>query len=59
MNQTQLPYAMRAIPRRQLTAAEVLARLQAIPQRSSLHIRPALLQEIVARVKREFNLSDN
>jgi len=42
---------LRAIRRRQLTAAEVLARLRAIPQRSSLYIRPALLEEIITRVQ--------
>jgi predicted nucleic acid-binding protein len=49
---------LRAIRRRQLTAAEVLARLRAIPQHSSLHIRPALLEEIITRVQQEYNVAD-
>lgn len=47
---------LRAIRRRQLTAAEVLARLRAIPQRSSLHIRPALLEEIILRLQQEYGI---
>jgi len=30
--------------------------LKAIPQRSSLYIRPALLEEIIARVEQEYGL---
>ena len=47
---------LRAIRRGQLTAMEVLACLRAIPQLSSLHISPALLQEIINRVQREYGL---
>ena len=39
-----------------LAAAEVLARLRAIPQRSSLYIRPALLEEIITRVQQEYGV---
>jgi predicted nucleic acid-binding protein len=47
---------LRAIRRRQLTATEVLVRLRAIPQRSSLYVRPALLEEIVTRVQQEHGI---
>jgi predicted nucleic acid-binding protein len=47
---------LRAMRRGQLTGAEVLARLRAIPQRSSLYISPALLQEIINRVQGEYGL---
>ena len=41
---------VRAIRRHQMTKAEVLERLREIPLRTSLHIRPALLTEVIARV---------
>lgn len=41
---------IRAIRRRQLTKAEVLDLLRAISVRSTLHIRAALLAEVIARV---------
>jgi hypothetical protein len=47
---------LRAIRRHQLTTAEVLARLQVIPQRSSLYIRPALLKDIITRVQQEYGV---
>lgn len=48
---------LRAIRRNQLTPTEVLALLQAIPQRSSLYINPVLLQEIIGRVQQEYDLT--
>ncbi len=47
---------LRAIRRNQLTPREVLALLEAIPQRSSLFINPSLLREIIARVQQEYTL---
>lgn len=47
---------LRAIRRGQRSAAEVLALLQAIPQRSSLYISSALLKEIIRRVQCEYDL---
>lgn len=47
---------LRAIRRHQLTTAEVLARLRVIPQRSSLYIRPALLEDIITRVQQEYGV---
>lgn len=41
---------IRAIRRRQLTKAEVLDLLRAIPLRTTLHIRASLLAEVIARV---------
>lgn len=45
-----LGIVVRAIRRRQRSPEEVLALLAAIPSRSTLHVRPALLQDIIARV---------
>jgi predicted nucleic acid-binding protein len=42
---------LRAIRRQQRTSHEVLAILRDLPVRSSLHIRPALLEEIIAQVE--------
>lgn len=42
---------LRAIRRQQRTAQEVVATLRAIPLRSTLHIRPALLEEIIKQVE--------
>lgn len=44
---------LRAIRRQQRTPVEVLAILSDLPTSSSLHIRPGLLQEILARVEDE------
>jgi predicted nucleic acid-binding protein len=43
---------IRAIRRGQRTAREILVLLAQIPARSSLHVRPALLQEIAAQLSR-------
>ena len=42
---------LRAIRRRQRTRNEVLSLLRDLPARSSLHVRPALLEEIIAQVE--------
>lgn len=42
---------LRAIRRGQKSQAEVLAVLRAIPNQSSLHIKPALLQDVIAQVE--------
>ncbi|MCX6029129.1 MAG: DNA-binding protein [Chloroflexi bacterium] len=47
---------LRAIRRSQFTPAEVLARLQDIPLRSSLHIRPGLLADVISQVRHEYSL---
>ncbi len=47
---------LRAIRRGQLTPAEALARLQDIPLRSSLHIRPGLLADVISQVRHEYSL---
>jgi predicted nucleic acid-binding protein len=43
---------LRAIRRHQRTKHEVLSILRDLPVRSSLHVRPALLEEITAQVER-------
>lgn len=48
---------LRAIRRDQLTPLEVLALLQALPQRSSLYINPVLLREIISRLQQEYGLA--
>lgn len=42
---------LRSIRRRQRTRDEVLSLLRELPARSSLHVRPALLEEIIAQVE--------
>ena len=42
---------LRAIRRSQRTREEILGLLRAIPSRSTLHIRPSLLSEIIAEVE--------
>jgi predicted nucleic acid-binding protein len=43
---------LRAIRRRQRTQHEVMSILRDLPVRSSLHVRPALLEEIMTQVER-------
>jgi predicted nucleic acid-binding protein len=43
---------LRAIRRRQRTQHQVLIILRDLPERSSLHVRPALLEEIMSQVER-------
>ncbi|MBN1483735.1 MAG: hypothetical protein JXA37_03360 [Chloroflexia bacterium] len=47
---------LRAIRRNLRTPQEVLALLQALPIKSSLHIRPTLLGTIIEQVQQEFDL---
>lgn len=42
---------IRAIRRQTLTKAEVLSLLHAIPNKTTLHVRPALLKEVIADVE--------
>ena len=42
---------IRAIRRHCLTKAEVLALLNAVPKQTTLHVRPALLREVIANVE--------
>jgi predicted nucleic acid-binding protein len=46
---------LRAIRRRQRTLQQVLLTLRSLPTRSSLHIRPDLLQRIITRVETELD----
>lgn len=41
---------VRAMRRRQLSKAQVLTLLQQVPERSSLHIRPGLLADVIGQV---------
>ncbi len=45
---------IRAIRRGRRTPAEVITLLEQLPARSSLHIRPVLLGEVLDRLRREF-----
>jgi len=45
---------VRAVRQQLRTPSEVLALLAAIPQQTTLHIRPSLLNEVIARVKAEW-----
>lgn len=42
---------IRALRRGQRDREEILRLLRAIPERTTLHIKPALLQEVIARVE--------
>jgi len=45
---------VRSLRRKQLRPAQMLESLERIPQRSSLFIRPSLLDEIKLKIKNEF-----
>lgn len=45
---------IRAVRNRLLTPAEVLELLTIVPKQTTLHIRPSLLNEIIARLKAEW-----
>lgn len=45
---------IRAVRQQLRTPSEVVALLAAIPQQTSLHIRPSLLNDVIARVKAEW-----
>ena len=47
---------LRAIRRQQLAPQDVLHILQRIPDQSSLHLKPALLAEILLQLKTEYQL---
>ena len=47
---------VRAIRRELMQPEQVLRILAEIPSKSSLHIRPSLLERIIVKVKREFHL---
>lgn len=42
---------LRAIRRRQMTAADVVCKLRSIPMRSTLHVKSTLLEEIIRQVE--------
>jgi predicted nucleic acid-binding protein len=56
-NQLRIPVhgtlgiVLRAARTRQLSAREVVDLLRALPERSTLHVRPSLLREIIAEVE--------
>jgi predicted nucleic acid-binding protein len=45
---------IRAIRRRQRSPSEVISLIERIPAQSSLHIRPALLREVLDQLRREY-----
>jgi len=47
---------VRAIRQGRKSPAEVLSIISSIPSRSTLFIKPSLLKEITARIRKEFNL---
>ncbi|BBL58879.1 hypothetical protein [Methylomonas koyamae] len=49
---------IRAVRKQHRSPAEVLALLAAIPAQSSLHIRPSLLNDVIAQVKAEWMTDD-
>jgi predicted nucleic acid-binding protein len=47
---------IRAIRRGQMEAEEVLRILEEVPSQTTLYIKPSLLDEIILKIKKEFNL---
>ena len=47
---------IRAIRRESMQPEQVLQILAEIPSKSSLHIRPSLLEKIIVKIKKEFHL---
>jgi len=47
---------LRAIRQKRLAPSEVVRRLEDIPRRSTLHIRSTLLDDIIQRVKQEYEV---
>lgn len=47
---------IRSVRRKMMGPQEVVAILQTIPQKSTLHIKPSLLEDIVRQIKEEFDL---
>jgi predicted nucleic acid-binding protein len=48
---------VRAVRKRHRTAAEAVALLSAIPECTTLHIRPALLRDVIEQVRRAWDVS--
>ena len=48
---------LRAVRRQQLTVAEVSSLLRAIPERSTLHVKPSLLESVIVQLE-EFETKD-
>jgi predicted nucleic acid-binding protein len=44
---------LRSLRRNRFSHLEVIERLEAIPSKSSLHIRPSLLNEIIERLQKD------
>lgn len=49
---------IRAVSKQTRSPAEVVALLAAIPQKSTLHIRPSLLEDVITQVKVEWMTDD-
>lgn len=49
---------IRSVRRDLLPPTQVIALMKSIPTRSTLHIRPSLLGEIIAQTSREWNVSE-
>jgi len=49
---------IRAVRQELRTASEALTLLNAIPQKTTLHIRPSLLNDVIARVKTEWEFNE-
>ncbi|MGA2463635.1 MAG: DNA-binding protein [Thermodesulfobacteriota bacterium] len=47
---------VRSIRRRQMEPGEVLRILKEVPSRTTLYIKPSLLDEIILKIRKEFNL---
>jgi hypothetical protein len=47
---------VRSIHRNQMESGEVLRTLRSIPSRSTLYLKPSLLDEVIPEIKKEYNL---
>jgi predicted nucleic acid-binding protein len=47
---------VRSIRRNQMESGEVLRTLRSIPSRSTLYLKPSLLDEVILKIKKEYNL---
>jgi predicted nucleic acid-binding protein len=47
---------LRSIRRRQMEPGEVLRILKEVPSRTTLYIKPSLLDEMILKIRKEFNL---
>lgn len=48
---------VRSIRRGQMKSEEVISVIEKIPQKSSLHIKPSLIEEVILKIKKEYKIN--